>query len=72
MSAARAIAPGKKAVIWLSSRSVVMKQEAVGTSSQPSEAEVSTPVRLSEAPYSVKSLPTAAQSSGRSPSRARV
>ena len=49
-----------------------MKQEAVGTSSQPSVAEVSTPVRLSEAPYSVKSLPTAAQSIGRSPRRARV
>ena len=66
------MAPGWKAVIWLSSRSVVMKACAVSSDSITRMWSAGTPVRSIHSRYGAKSLPTVAIGRPISPSSFRL
>ena len=66
------IAPGWNAVIWLSSRSVVMNACAVYSSSTVRMCVRSTPRTFSQLAYGAKSWPTVAIGDPAPPSNARL
>ncbi|MOA16045.1 hypothetical protein D3C78_1362370 [compost metagenome] len=69
LSAANDMAPGWNAVIWLSSRSVVMKHCAVNVPGTTLTREVSMPRPDRRSMYSPASSPTVATGTGLPPSR---